>query len=122
MQNKEYVVKQIKTLKKDIKSNRFEQYFEVILTGVCALITKASYETLTLISINNELSLKMLIEYLAASGFLLLTLGSGFLTIDGILSTLETTFERALLKNEKRKLEKILEQIQENEQTSNLTR
>lgn len=121
-EEKEYVVKQIETLKKDLFGNRIGQIFMVFLTGVCALVTKTSYEMLNTIALPNDFSLETLKGYLAGTISVLGTLGFGYLTIDGVLYVLESTFERALLQNEKKKLERELNQITEEKQDPNLTR
>lgn len=124
MQNidKEYVVKQIETLDKDLSRNNLLKYLTVFSTGICLLITKVSYEALNSITVSGDLSFETILDYLGAVVTILSTLGFGFLTIDGILSTIEIAAEIAVLNEQKRKLERILEQVQEKEQTSDLTR
>ena len=114
---KEYIVKQIETLDNSLSKNKKSQYILLFLTSLGVFLAKINYDVFLTIA-DDDLSLETILGDFVGFISLFNTLGFGFLSIESVLSFLEIIVERALLKNEKRKLLLLLEERNEKENRS----
>lgn len=88
----------------------------LFLTSLGVFLAKINYDVF--LTIADDLSLETILGDFVGFISLFNTLGFGFLSIESVLSFLEIIVERALLKNEKRKLLLLLEERNEKENRS----
>ena len=86
------------------------------MTSLGVFLAKINYDVF--LTIADDLSLETILGDFVGFISLFNTLGFGFLSIESVLSFLEIIVERALLKNEKRKLLLLLEERNEKENRS----
>lgn len=116
-QDLNFVVKQIETLDNSLSKNKKRQYILLFLTSLGVFLAKINYDVFLTIA-DDDLSLETILGDFVGFISLFNTLGFGFLSIESVLSFLEIIVERALLKNEKRKLLLLLEERNEKENRS----
>ena len=116
-QDLNFVVKQIETLDNSLSKNKKRQYILLFLTSLGVFLAKINYDVFLTIA-DDDLSLETIFGDFVGFISLFNTLGFGFLSIESVLSFLEIIVERALLKNEKRKLLLLLEERNEKENRS----